>query len=132
MALQAVKEIFSADIRPNESLSLRLVGDQHSALGGAEHQIAAIGRNAAVDNGAHLADRPRLADRKHVGRIDEKKAFQKLCDSARSEVSADQSLLNAMARDLISFQLSGMGRPWCWADSREGGTPGALWRRDNR
>ncbi|MCO5124428.1 MAG: hypothetical protein M9915_11885 [Rhizobacter sp.] len=39
-----------------------------------------------------------------------KKAFQKLCASARSEVSADQSLLNAMARDLISFQLSGIGR----------------------
>jgi hypothetical protein len=38
-----------------------------------------------------------------------KKAFQQLCASARSEVSADQSLLNAIARDLISFQLSGMG-----------------------
>lgn len=38
-----------------------------------------------------------------------KKAFQQLYASARSEVSADQSLLNAIARDLISFQLSGMG-----------------------
>ena len=37
-----------------------------------------------------------------------KKAFQKLCASARSEVSSDQSLLKAMARDLISFQLNAM------------------------
>ena len=38
-----------------------------------------------------------------------KKAFQKLCASARSEVSSPHSLEKAIARDLISFQLSGMG-----------------------